>query len=91
LTPDELVVVDTDVFSGVLMESMPTGDYTRFTTLLHGQRLALAAQTVAQVRAGALQRNCATGGHGEWQTWKRSYDAFVFSRLMTKCADLGLS
>jgi len=55
--PDELVVVDTDVFSGVLMESMPTGDYTRFTTLLHGQRLALAAQTVAEVRAGALQRN----------------------------------
>lgn len=51
------VVVDTDVFSGVLMEAVPTGDYIRFKALLHGHRLVLAAQTVAEVRAGALQRN----------------------------------
>jgi tRNA(fMet)-specific endonuclease VapC len=50
------VVVDTDVFSRVVMGS-PTGEYSRFQPLLQGRPLILAAQTVAEVRAGALLRN----------------------------------
>jgi len=50
------VVVDTDVFSRVVMKR-PTGDYVRFQTLLHGRSLVLALQTVAEVRAGALISN----------------------------------
>lgn len=56
MTPGGPVVVDTDVFSRVVMTT-PTGDYTRFQPLLQGRPLVLAAQTVAEVRAGALLRS----------------------------------
>jgi predicted nucleic acid-binding protein len=56
VTPGGPVVVDTDVFSRVVMAA-PTGDYTRFRPLLQGRPLVLAAQTVAEVRAGGLMRH----------------------------------
>jgi len=49
------VVVDTDVFSRVVMTA-PTGPYLKYRTLLDGRPLLLAAQTVAEMRAGALIR-----------------------------------
>lgn len=49
------VVVDTDVFSRVVVVSA-ADEYVRFRTL-RGRRLVLAAQTVAELRFGALIRN----------------------------------
>ncbi|WP_334141225.1 PIN domain-containing protein [Rhabdothermincola sp.] len=55
MSPGGPVVVDTDVFSRVVLTTA-TEDYLRFQATLQGRPLVLAAQTVAEVRAGALMR-----------------------------------
>lgn len=49
------VIVDTDVFSRVILVT-PSAGYESFGPLLRGRRVVLAAQTVGEVRAGALMR-----------------------------------
>lgn len=50
------VVVDTDVFSRVVLLSRPSASYERFVPLLQGVRLVLAAQTVGELLFGARSR-----------------------------------
>lgn len=50
------VVVDTDVFSRVVLLSRPSPGYERFVPVLQGVRIVLAAQTVGELLLGARSR-----------------------------------
>lgn len=57
MTSSGPVVVDTDVYSRVVVAKQATGDYARFPASLQGRAIVLAAQTVAELRAGAIMAN----------------------------------
>lgn len=50
------VVVDTDVFSRVVLAARPSPGYEGFVPLLQGVRVVLAAQTVGELLFGARSR-----------------------------------
>lgn len=57
---NEEVVVDTDVFSRVVLLSQPSPGYERFVPVLQGVRIVLAAQTVGELLFGARSRGWET-------------------------------
>lgn len=50
------IVVDTDVFSRVVLVTRPSAGYEGFVPLLQGVRVVLAAQTVGELLLGARSR-----------------------------------